>query len=185
MTRHKATDGRPAEARLKEATGKTYNQWFALLDRWGAKQQTHRATARYLMDERDVPGWWAQTITVWYQRERGMRLKHQQADGFSVSASKTIAVPVDDLFDAFTKPARRKKWLHDGTMRIRTSIPGRAARFDWDDGSTRIAAGFEAKGSKKSLVSIQHEKLPDADEAESAKAAWRERLVDLKSYLES
>jgi hypothetical protein len=30
-----------------------------------------------------------------------MRLKHQQADGFTIYASKTIAVPVDVVFDAF------------------------------------------------------------------------------------
>jgi hypothetical protein len=32
---------------------------------------------------------------------------------------------------------------------------------------------------------VAHERLPDADEAEPAKLLWRERLSDLKSFLES
>jgi hypothetical protein len=32
---------------------------------------------------------------------------------------------------------------------------------------------------------VAHEKLPDPDEAEAAKALWKERLAELKSFLES
>jgi hypothetical protein len=31
---------------------------------------------------------------------------------------------------------------------------------------------------------VEHERLPDADEAEMMKATWRERLAELKSLLE-
>lgn len=53
------------------------------------------------------------------------------------------------------------------------------------DGSTRVKASFEGKGPTKSTVAVAHERLPDPDEAETAKAAWRKRLSDLKSSLES
>jgi len=174
-----------ADAKLKAATGRDWKTWISLLDRWGARDHKHAEIARYLMDEHKVPGWWAQTITVGYERTTGLRLKHQQKDGFSVSASKTIGVPVGSLFDAFVKPAKRKRWLQDGTMRVRTSQPYRNARFDWNDGTTRVVVGFIDKGDSKSTVSLAHEKLPDADEAETAKLAWKERLTALKDYLES
>lgn len=180
-----ATDERIADAKLKEATGKTWNQWFSILDRWGAKKRKHGEIARFLVEEHEVAGWWAQTVAIWYERARGMRLKHQKTDGaFSVSASKTIAVPADVLFDEFVKPARRKRWLTDGTMRLRNSRPGVGARFDWEDGSTRVVVDFIKKGPSKSVVAVAHEKLPDADDAETAKAAWRQRLADLKAHLE-
>ena len=137
------------------------------------------------MEEHDVPGWWAQTVTVWYERERGMRLKHQQADGFSVSASKTIAVPLDVLFDAFVNPRTRRKWLTDATMKLRTAQPGRTARFDWGDGSSRLTASFVEKSPAKATVTVAHERLLDPDQAEAAKSAWRERLTHLKSHLEA
>jgi hypothetical protein len=184
-TRLAATPMPVSADKIKEATGRQWEQWFSILDRWGARDKKHGETAEFLMAEHDVEGWFAQAITVGYERARGMRLKHQQADGFSVSASKTIAVPVDVLFDAFVNSRRRKKWLTDGAMSLRTSQPGRTARFNWEDGSTRVNVSFEDKGPSKSTVVVAHEKLPDADEAETAKASWRERLADLKSWLES
>jgi uncharacterized protein YndB with AHSA1/START domain len=137
------------------------------------------------MEEHDVPSWWAQSITVWYERARGMRLKHQQADGFTIYASKTIAVPVEVLFDAFVNTRSRRRWLTDGTMSLRTSQPGHTARFDWGDGATRVSVSFEDKGAAKATVAVAHERLPDADEAEVMKASWRERLAGLKSFLEA
>ena len=180
-----APTDRPTDDKIRAATGRRWEAWFSILDRWGARERTHGQTADFLMREHDVPGWWAQTITVWYQRARGMRLKHQQAEGFTVSASKTIAVPVDVLFGAFVDPRKRRKWLTGGRMTLRTSQPGRTARFNWGDGPTRLSVSFMDKGPAKSSVAVAHERLPDPDEAETAKLAWRERLSDLKSYLES
>lgn len=179
-----ADDKRPPEAKVKEATGKKWDQWFNLLDRWGGREQTHRDIARYLMDEQEVPGWWAQTVTYWYERARKNRLKHQKSDGFAITATKTVAVPVDTLIDAVVNSRKRRRWLTDGTMRMRSTQPGRNARFDWGDGSSRVVFFFEDKGPSKSTISLSHEKLPDADEAESAKIQWKENLVALKSYLE-
>jgi len=175
-----------SEAKMKEATGKKWDQWFAILDRWGARKKKHPEIARFLIEERGVDGWWAQSITVGYERARGMRLKYQQPDGtFSVTASKTVAVPLDTLFDAFVNARQRSRWLTDGKMSLRTSQPGYTARFNWEDGSTRVIVGFIDKGPSKSNVALAHERLADADEAETTKAMWKEQLASLKSFLES
>jgi hypothetical protein len=49
-----------------------------------------------------------------------------------VIASKTIAVPAGVLFDALVEPRSRRKWLTDGTMRLRTSQPGRGRSLRLD-----------------------------------------------------
>ena len=183
-TRLAATTERPSDDKVRAATGKRWEAWFSILDRWGARQRQHGETAAFLMEEHDVPGWWAQSITMWYERARGMRLKHQQPGGFTIYASKTIAVPVHVLFDAFVNPRTRRKWLTDGRMSVRTSQPGHTARFDWADGSTRVNVSFEEKGPAKATVAVAHERLPDPDEAETAKTSWRERLAKLKAFLE-
>ena len=180
-----ATDDRPTDDKVAAATGKRWEAWFSVLDRWGARQRKHGETVAFLMEEHAVPSWWAQSITVWYERARGMRLKHQQADGFTIYASKTISVPVEVVFDAFVDPRSRRRWLTDGKMSLRTSQPGHTARFDWGDGATRVSVSFEAKGPAKATVAVAHERLPDADEAEVTKTSWRERLAGLKSFLEA
>jgi uncharacterized protein YndB with AHSA1/START domain len=96
-----------------------------------------------------------------------------------------VGVPAKRLFEAFVNPRERRKWLTDGKMSLRTSHPGRSARFDWEDGSTRVSVGLIAKGRSKATVAVAHERLADADEAETTKAAWKERLAELKAFLES
>jgi hypothetical protein len=85
---------------------------------------------------------------------------------------------------AFTDAGERERWLPGGALRERTSQAGRAARFDWEDGATRVNVGFTAKGEDKSHVALAHERLADAEAAETAKAYWRERLTALKALLE-
>jgi hypothetical protein len=167
-------------------TGRPYSEWFAELDAWGAVDASHKEIAAWLMAERDVPGWWAQTITVEYERARGLRAVGQGRDGlFRVGATKTVAVPVEELYAAVTDPARREDWLPGVHLRERTATPHRSARFDWGEGSTRVVIGFDRKGDAKSQVAIQHEMLPDGESAATMKAFWRERLSTLKVVLEN
>lgn len=173
-----------ADERMVEATGHGHDEWFARVDVWGGTERTHTATARWLMDEHGVPGWWAQTITVSYQRARGMRAVGQMKDGWTINARKTISVAVDELFAAFQDLDVRKRWLPDAELSIRTATKPKSARYDWEDGSTRVVVSFEAKGSQKATVHVSHERLPDADAGEAMKAYWRSALVDLKALLE-
>jgi hypothetical protein len=131
----------------------------------------------------DVSGWWAQTVTVGYERARGLRAPNERPDGFTVSVSKTLPVSADELSAMFTDPRKRRRWLERGALRVRTSQPGRTARFDAADGVTRVNAWFTAKGPAKSSVALQIERLVDADAVERARAYWRERLAGLGAEL--
>jgi hypothetical protein len=84
-----------SEAAVLTATGKHPAAWFALLDAAGATAWTHTQIARWLQTEHaGIDGWWAQSVTVRYEQERGLRLPGQQSDGtFAVSVSR--AIPLD------------------------------------------------------------------------------------------
>jgi hypothetical protein len=167
-------------------TGRPYSEWFAELDAWGAAEVPHKEIAAWLSSERGVPGWWAQNITVEYERARGLRAVGQGRDGlFSVSATKTVAVPIERLYEAMADPAERDRWLPSAPLSERTATPPRTARFDWGDGTTRVVVGFFVKGDAKSQIAVAHERLPDPESAATMKAYWRERLSGLKALLEA
>jgi hypothetical protein len=170
---------------VRAATGRGWEDWFATLDGWGAATRTHREIARRLRNEHQVAGWWAQSLTVAYERARGLRAPGQRPNGWSVTASKTVAVPVERLFEAFAGERVRERWLPGAKMRKRTATAPKSARFDWEDGSTRVVVGFVSKGEAKSQVGLEHERLPDAETAEEMKAWWRERVSALKRLLEA
>jgi uncharacterized protein YndB with AHSA1/START domain len=170
---------------IRRRTGEGWEHWFGVLDEWGATERPHREIARWLVDEQGVDGWGSQAITVSYERARGLRAVGENADGFVVNASRTVAVPVERLYDAFMDARLRPRWLPDDQLGERTATRPRSARFDWGDGATRVNAGFEAKGEAKSVVALAHERLPDAAEAERFKAHWRSALDALKDALET
>jgi hypothetical protein len=169
---------------IRRRTGRGWEEWFDLLDEWGAVERPHREIARWLRSEHGTDGWSAQSVTVSYERARELRVVGERPGGFSVTASKTVAVPVDRLFQAFVDTSLRTRWLPDGELRERTATRPKSARFDWGDGKTRVIVGFEAKGEAKSTAALEHERLPDAKEAARMKAFWRERIGALKELLE-
>jgi hypothetical protein len=183
----KATEGpvlTVSEEAIRSRTGRGWEQWFDLIDDGSTSERTHAEIARWLADEQGVDGWGAQAITVSYERARRGRAVGERSDGFVITASKTVAIPVERLFDAFVDESTRDRWLPDGELRERISTRPKSARFDWGDGETRVNVGFQAKGDERSTVDLEHERLPDAEQAERMKAYWRERVAALKSQLE-
>jgi hypothetical protein len=174
------------DAALRRNTGKSWKEWLRILDAWGAKKRKHGDIASYLMREHGVPGWWAQTIAVGYERATGMRAKYQRlGTGFAVSVSKTMSIPVARAFTAFVDPPQRAKWLEKGTMKVRTSQRNRSIRFDYLDGSTRVNAYFEPKERSKTTVTVEHERLPNAGSVEEMRAVWKGRLSELARALQT
>ena len=180
---------------IRQRTGRGWEDWFDLLDAWGAADRSHREIARWLAErlEADPLAWSVQAVAVSYERARMGRAVGQRADGFAATATRTIGVDAETLFDAFMDESARAHWLPDGQPRTRTSTRPRSARFDWDTGETRVLVTFDAKGTKstespknmaKTTVSVEHSRLADADEADKAKLRWREALTVLKTRLE-
>jgi uncharacterized protein YndB with AHSA1/START domain len=169
---------------IRRRTGRGWEELFELLDDSGAIDRSHTDIARWLREEHGIDGWDAQSVTLSYERARGRRAVGEHADGFAISASKTVAVPVEQLFAGFADATQRERWLPDGALRERTALPHRSIRYDWEDGSTRVNVYFDAKGESKSTATVSHERLPDSGEAERMKAYWRERVAALKRQLE-
>jgi uncharacterized protein YndB with AHSA1/START domain len=170
-------------AGMRRATGRDREEWFGVLDAWGAAGRPYREIADWLVAEHELSKWWAQKLIVEYEEARGLRDPGIRRDGtFEVSASKTVAVPVARLVAAFVDAKLRGRWL-PGLVIHRTSQPAQPLRFDWKDGGSRVVATF-AGGKGKSQVSVQHQRLRDAKSAAEMKSFWRDRLAALKALLE-
>jgi hypothetical protein len=170
---------------IKEKTGCTWERWVYALDRRKADAMTHGEVARLVHEKYKVDGWWAQAVTVGYERIKGKRVIGQRLDGtYEANKSRTYNVPVDVLFDAWAEAKTRRKWLDAEGVRLRTATPHKSVRLGWTDGGI-VAAGFMDKGKSKSAVALQHTKLADRAAAERLKQYWSEQLDALGELLAS
>jgi hypothetical protein len=163
---------------IAKGTGKGWDDWFRIIDAWDGTSHTHTEIARYINVEHGIDGWWAQGVTVGYERARGMRAMNQRpGEGFEVSVSKTVDMPPLEAWRAFVEPKRRAAWL-DLPLRMRTGTRtmGRSARFDVPSEGTRVNVLFDPKGDERCVVTVTHVKLTGPDDVAAHRSAWRERL---------
>jgi len=167
---------------IKAKTGKTWEEWFSLMDAAGCSDLDHKGIVAVLHKKFQVEDWWQQMITVTYEQARGKRLLHQRPDGYQISKSRTISAKADEIFNAWEDPSKREKWLADPGFTIRKSTQNRTLRITWIDGETSLDVSFYPKGDNVQ-VSLNHSKLTDPKRAEEMKAYWTLQLEHLENYL--
>jgi hypothetical protein len=169
-----------SDATLRERTGRGWPEWVRHLDECGATELGHRQTAK-LLGAQQVDAWWAQAITVGYERLRGLRQVGQSCEGdFAASCSATMAGSAAAVRAAW-EGKRRGAWLPVPLV-ARPTRSASSLRFD-GPGGERIGIWLTEKAPDRCQVSVQVERLPSAAARENAKAAWRAHLASLKAYL--
>ena len=172
-----------SNATIKTKTGCDWKKWTDALDYVQAHEWTHTEIARYVREKFKIDGWWSQSVTVGYERIKGLRVIGQRRTGeFEASKSKTFHVPMTKLYSAFTDKRKRARWLGPVDVKVGATIKHRSFRLTWTDGKP-VAAWFEIKGPRKSAVGVTHHKLPDRATADRVKAEWAGRLEKLEEML--
>jgi uncharacterized protein YndB with AHSA1/START domain len=172
-----------SDTAIKASTGCTWERWVAALDSKKAYTWPHREIAEYVQEKYKVPDWWTQTVTVGYERIKGLRDIGQRRGGaYEATRSKTFAVPVTRLFRAFSDARIRRKWLPGVKLSVRKATPNRSVRITWDD-DTSVEVWLLPKGTGKASASVAHRKLADKADAERRMAFWGERLEALAGVL--
>jgi len=168
---------------VKAKTGKSWDEWFAILDEAGCATMSHKEIVA-VVSEHGVGSWWRQMVTVEYERARGNRVMFQGCDGdFRSNASKTLNVPVQIVFDAWNEADERAKWLGNETLTIRKATSPKSLRITWGDG-TNLDVNLFPKGESKASCAVECAKLSGPNHVEERKVFWAAALDRLKVFLE-
>ncbi len=197
MSKRPAKPGGVSDEAVVKKTGHAWDHWLKVLDAFDVKRHGHKAAAEHLLAEHGVDEWWSQMVTVGYEQKRGLRELRQKADGFSASASRTIAAGISRVLDAFEDKGIAERWMPEGVVAHRVTRPpmrkGRptkpgSARMTWTDGTKTLSVWISDKsgedGTVKTAVQVQHDKLPDARTCDRMRALWGERMDVLRALLE-
>lgn len=169
---------------VKKRTGKVWSEWFALLNKAGAKKMEHKSIAELLNKKHGLTDWWSQTVTVQYEQEIKGRKKHSKPQGYQISKSKTLSFSASKVFSVIQYPALRKSWLKNYDFSITKSMKNKSIRGKWIDGKTIIEFQFYPKEKAKTQLVVQHSKISSEKDAEKLKKYWERNLNLLAKYLE-
>jgi hypothetical protein len=165
-----------SDEKVRQATGRTWREWTQVLDAVDASEMKHRDIAQLVHEKYGVREWWTQTVTVGYERIKGLRDRGQRrGGGYESTKSKTFNVPVDVLFHAWASDAIRREWIGGVKATVRKATRPKSVRLQWPDG-TIVVAMFMSKGPEKSTVAVTQTKLASRTAAEGAKREWTARF---------
>lgn len=176
-----------SDASIRKATGRSTDEWFALLDARGGTGGDHKSRVRLLAEAGLASAWHQQTLTVMYEKERGLREPGQTATaGYEIGVRRTVPLPPDQVWARLTSARGLPEWLEaapplepgtrfalpDGaTGEVRTVQPGSRVRLVWKGGSTlQVTLTPTARGC---TVTFHQEKLPDGATRERMREHWR------------
>lgn len=193
-----------SDAAVKKATGKSWQEWFAALDKEGGAAKGRKVLNEFLYKKMKVDPWWTSTIVVEYEAARKVVEKDGQPRGYSICATKAIAAKPQDVFAAFADTQKLAKWFAaspkqefkeggqfsnaDGNRGVFKKInPGKVIKLTWE--GERAAPGetvevkLQPSGDKCSVI-VTHDRIVGRDAADGLRAAWGTALDALKSLLE-
>ena len=154
-----------SDDRLKAATGRSRQRWFALLDKAGAESWDRRRIARWL----------------------GVKQGRTRKGPLRTSAWKTIRRPAEAVWPFLDDDDLRRDWL-DCEFGVRGRTPGRSLRLEAADGSLITVGVHEleptSSGESRTQISVEHSGLHDAADVAETKEFWKACLAQLAAQFE-
>lgn len=163
---------------VRERTGRDWDQWRALIDAWSGHADGHTAVARWLEQEHGVDGWWAQQVTVGWERITGRRLPNQLADGtFTAGRSATRSLDADALRSRLLDDPGRAALFPEMATELRSRPTSKNVRLGLPEGVAELSLATKPDG--RVTVTVQHQKLPSPESVTRWKAFWGDWLAGL------
>lgn len=164
-----------ADDKLLAATGRGWDGWCDVIDAWPGHTAGHTAVAAHLREAHGVDSWWAQTVTVGWERITGARLAHQMADGtFTANRTRTVTVDVDLLRALLVDDEGRASLFPGQATTLRSKPSAKSLRVAFDEGVALFA--FAPRAGGRVAVTVSHERLPSAASLDRWRHYWADWL---------
>lgn len=187
---------------VMKATGKPLAHWFNTIENSKRGNLSHKEIANFLHKECGLTPWWAQEVTVLYEKSIGRRVTGQTQDsGFQVGISKTLPIRKEALWDIITSPKGFALIVGDETdaknainqnQTSKTGIEYRITTYEayshmrmqwrlpeWMDYSILQVRVIEQRSGNAALT-FHQEKMASKKIREEMRQYWKDRFDRLK-----
>jgi hypothetical protein len=167
---------------VRAKTGRGWDEWRELIDAWPGHADGHAAVAAWLQEAHAVPGWWAQSVTVGWERITGRRLPHQVADGtFTANRSATLAIDADAVARLLRDPEGLDALFPGFAPVLRSRPTSKNVRLGLEAGVAEIS--ITARPDGRTTLYVSHAKLGSPDEVTLWKGFWGDWLGALQETI--
>lgn len=161
---------------ILKVTGLSWIKWTERMGMMGAPKLSHQEIVRLLIATYNVDDWWAQTLTVRYNRANDHKALGQGGDGFYTAAiTEDYSGTIDQALDWWqTKINRSTMFGHDDIETSSTTQTGkwryyRAVLTD----KSRVLVGIYQKTPSKAEIGLIHERLATEEIAAGQQLFWK------------
>jgi uncharacterized protein YndB with AHSA1/START domain len=182
-----------------------WKEWRKILSNVVSDDWSHKNIVSLLRKEYGISHWWAQTITIDYEKATGKRVTGQTySAGFQIGVQTTVPLSKKKTWELLVSPEGIRTWLGDvkgfdfsegtkyqtenGTVgEIRVLRPFHHVRLSWkpenwaESSTLQIAVVSKTEG--KTALRIHHEKLTNEKVRNQMRAHWQNVLNKLKEKL--
>ncbi|WP_221586209.1 hypothetical protein [Microbacterium sp. G2-8] len=167
---------------IRAKTGREWDAWAEAIDAGPGRGAGHTAIAAWVV-EQGVDAWWAQNVTVGYERIRGLRLPGQMPDGtFTISRGRTVERSVEAIRALLLDDETRGAALGDIETTLRSKPAAKNLRFAARQGGDDIGiVAFAADPvGERAKLTVTHEKIATPEDGERWKTHWAAWLDALR-----
>lgn len=167
-----------------ENTGRSWDEWVAVIDAGPGRNAGHKVIAAWVGSEFGLAPWWAQNVTVSFERITGLRVPGQMADGtFTVNRSRVMFADRSQLRSFLLDDAARAALIPKLDSALISRPASRNLRFALTRAGEPLGVltvTIDDAALPRLRVTATHEKLPSLDAAEPWRAHWGAWLEDLE-----
>ena len=171
-------------------TGKTWREWFDILDAAGGTGLERREIIT-LLGEHEVGPVWRAMVASGYERHLGRGeapkpvaiVKKAAAGSLSTSVTRTVSATLLAAYGAWERPTRRKRFFPD-EITFATRADGKTLRFGWKPDASRVSIVFKPLSKTRTQVTLSHDKLKNPADVDRLNVFWTETLDRMQALLE-
>ena len=194
------------DAAIKKDTGKSFKEWFAILDEAGGPALGRRALSQLVVIEpKAMLVTWGPSINFEYEKKHGIVEKDGRPKGYTICITKSIAAPPAAVYAVAGDGKTWKKWF--GTnAKADVKEGGKYSCDDGDQGTfTRVRenkdlrmtvenprhAGldpydiaFQVAPKDKTMLMVTINRIPSRELADELRDSWTAAFDQLKALVE-
>ncbi len=169
-----------SDPRLKEKTGKSWQEWFDFLDRFHAMGLNQNELLVLLKKNFKLRLSWQKALVMTFENEKKGCLKAFQPSEYEAALEKTFDISLPALYNLWSDSKLRNTWFPVISCCVIRENQRKYAKLLWPDSISMVELTFSKAEKNASKLHIRHSHLTGKTQSSEMEAYWNKVLEKLE-----